>query len=63
MLKMIYKIAERIRERVGCRYIIVNSLPDAISWWEINDYVPLRDEEGQPIKWHYLDILKIKTPN
>lgn len=59
ILKLIYGIGGQLSDHIGCRFIVVNSLPSACSWYETRGFTPLKSQKGRNKPIYYLDILKL----
>lgn len=59
MLKIICGIAMNLINYVGCRFLAVNAIPDAQSWYEKHGFKPINDQVGRIKLVYYIDILKL----
>lgn len=59
MLKIICGIAMNLINYVGCRFVAVNAIPTAQSWYEKHGFKPITDQGGRIKLVYYIDILKL----
>jgi len=59
MLQIICGIAMNLVKYVGCRFIAVNAIPTAQSWYEKHGFKPITDQDGRIKLVYYIDILKL----
>ncbi len=59
MLKIIVGIAMTLINYVGCRFVAVNAIPNAQSWYEKLGFKPITDQGGRVKLVYYIDVLKL----
>ncbi len=59
MLKIICGIAMNLVKYVGCRFVAVNAIPTAQSWYEKYGFKPITGQDGRIKLVYYIDILKL----
>jgi GNAT superfamily N-acetyltransferase len=59
MLKIICGIAMNLINYVGCRFVAVNAIPTAQSWYEKQGFKPITDQSRRIKLVYYIDILKL----
>lgn len=59
MLKIICGIALHLVSYVGCRFVAVNAVPNAQSWYEKHGFKPITDQSGRIKLVYYIDVLKL----
>ena len=47
-------------EKIGCRFLSVNAIPAAQTWYEKCGFTPLKDQKGRDKLSYYLDISKLE---
>ena len=60
MLTVICGIGMEFSEKIGCRFLSVNTLPIAQTWYEKHGFTPLKDQKGRENLSYYLDISKLE---
>jgi hypothetical protein len=60
ILNVICGIGMEFSEKIGCRFISVNTIPTAQSWYEKHGFTPLKDQKGRKKLSYYLDISKLE---
>ena len=60
MLTVICGIGMEFSEKIGCRFLSVNTIPTAQTWYEENGFTPLKDQKGRKKLSYYLDISKLE---
>ena len=60
MLNVICGIGMDFSEKIGCRFLSVNTLPTAQTWYEKHGFAPLKDQKGRKKLSYYLDISKLE---
>ena len=60
MLNIIFGIGMDFSEKIGCRFLSVNTLPSAQTWYEKHGFAPLKDQKGRKKLSYYLDISKLE---
>ena len=60
MLNIICGIGMDFSEKIGCRFLSVNTLPSAQTWYEKHGFAPLKDQKGRKKLSYYLDISKLE---
>jgi len=60
MLNVICGIGMEFSEKIGCRFLSVNTLPSAQTWYEKHGFTPLKDQKGRDKLSYYLDISKLE---
>ncbi|MBE0523088.1 MAG: GNAT family N-acetyltransferase [Methanosarcinales archaeon] len=60
MLNVICGIGMEFSEKIGCRFLSVNTLPSAQTWYEKHGFTPLKDQKGREKLSYYLDISKLE---
>lgn len=60
MLNVICGIGMEFSEKIGCRFLSVNTIPTAQTWYEQRGFTPLKDQKGRKKLSYYLDISKLE---
>lgn len=60
ILNVICGIGMEFSEKIGCRFLSVNTLPSAQTWYEKHGFSPLKDQKGRKKLSYYLDISKLE---
>jgi len=60
MLTVICGIGMEFSEKIGCRFLSVNTLPSAQTWYEKHGFTPLKDQKGREKLSYYLDVSKLE---
>jgi len=60
MLNVICGIGMEFSDKIGCRFLSVNTIPTAQTWYEQRGFTPLKDQKGRKKLSYYLDISKLE---
>ncbi len=60
ILNIICGIGMDFSEKIGCRFLSVNTLSSAQTWYEKHGFTPLKDQKGRKKLSYYLDISKLE---
>ncbi len=60
ILNVICGIGMEFSEKIGCRFLSVNTIPKAQTWYEKYGFTPLKDQKGRQKLSYYLDISKLE---
>ena len=60
ILNIICGIGMDFSEKIGCRFLSVNTLSSAQTWYEKHGFTPLKNQKGRNKLSYYLDISKLE---
>ena len=60
LLQIIYGIATGLQDRVGVRFLVLNSTPASLAWWTKRGFTALRSQRNRKLPFLYLDIRKME---
>ena len=60
ILNVICGIGLEFSEKIGCRFLSVNTIPTAQTWYKKHGFTPLKDQKGREKLSYYLDISKLE---